>query len=126
MTGIGWTKRLNRIAALGAVAVLLVHALVMGWHVPPQLRALAGLEIGVCHAAVPESESPDHPLSPSDHLAHCPFCLSVDGKALGPVGGPLVTPPLRVASVGFLPLESVPVTTASAIGFSARAPPIAV
>lgn len=126
MTGIGWTKRLKGVAALGAVAVLLVHALVMGWHIPPQLRALAGLEIGVCHAAGPDRDSPDHPLSPSDHLAHCPFCLSVDGKALGPVGGPVVAAPLRVAVADLPPFESVPITTFSALGFSARAPPAVV
>lgn len=126
MTGIGWTKRLKGVAALGAVAVLLVHALVMGWHLPPQLRALAGLEPGFCHAAGPDSDSPGHSPSPSDHLAHCPFCLSVDGKALGPVGGPVVAPPLRVAVADRPPLESIPVATASTIGFSARAPPAAV
>jgi len=120
-------KRLNAGAALVAVAVLLVHALAMGWHVPPQLRALAALDTSVCHGVTPGSESPDHPASPTDHLAHCPPCLSADGGTLfGPAAGPSVTPPGRFARVAFAPAESPARAGGAHAAFLARGPPIAV
>ncbi|MGF7175571.1 hypothetical protein [Azospirillum doebereinerae] len=121
-------KRLNAGAALVAVAVLLVHALAMGWHVPPQLRALAALDGSVCHGATtPGSESPDHPSSPSDHLAHCPLCLSADGGTLfGPAAGPSVTPPGRFVRIAFAPGEAMVPAGGAHDAFLARGPPAAV
>ncbi|WP_449230527.1 hypothetical protein [Azospirillum doebereinerae] len=127
MATLGPTKRLNAGAALVAVAVLFVHALAMGWHVPPQLRALAALDTSVCHGATPDSESPDHPSSPSDHLAHCPLCLSTDGGTLfGPADGPSVTPPGRFARIAFAPAESPVPPGGAHAAFFARGPPAAV
>ncbi len=122
---------LNGVTALAAVAVLLVHALVMGWHVPPQLRALAGLDSGLCHAAArgndaPTHPGPDHPGAPSDHLAHCPICLSVDGgKLLAPPGGPIPAPPVAVATLVFGTATPSARPSGSAHAFHARAPPVA-
>ncbi|SMH56749.1 hypothetical protein SAMN02982994_4163 [Azospirillum lipoferum] len=131
----GWTKGPNPVAALVAVAVLLAHALVMGWHVPPSLRVLAALDgglqgafaSGICHADPAGHDAPDTPSSPSDHLAHCPTCLSVDGgKLLGPVTGPAVPPPDRTGVAAAWPAAAPSHLAGTAAGFSARAPPAAV
>ncbi|MBP2232239.1 hypothetical protein J2847_005564 [Azospirillum agricola] len=136
----GWTKGPNPVAALVAVAVLLAHALVMGWHVPPSLRVLAALDgglqdvfaSGICHADRAGHDraghdAPDTPSSPSDHLAHCPICLSVDGgKLLGPVTGPAVPPPARTGVAAAWPPRTPLHRPGTAAGFSARAPPATV
>jgi hypothetical protein len=110
-------------AALLAVAVLLVHALVMGWHAPPSMRLLAGLDNGLCRASGNESTAPDQPAAPGDHLQHCPICLSVADGALGPVVGPQLSPPTRVASVARPPATLSTRLIPRPSSFSARAPP---
>lgn len=123
----GWTKRPNPVAALVAVAVLLVHALVMGWHVPPQMRALAALDAGICHADAAGHGTPDGTPSLSDHLAYCPICLSADGgKLLGPVTGPAVPSPGRVGVAAVQPADAPVRGAGTAAAFSARAPPVTV
>lgn len=112
--------------ALVAVAVLLVHALVMGWHVPPSLRLLAGLESGLCQAPGSGRASPDQPAAPGDHLQHCPICLSVADGALGPAAGPRLAPPTSVASATPIPVLAVLRADRSAHPFAARAPPTTV
>lgn len=116
-------RRWNAAAALLAVAVLLVHALVMGWHVPPSLRLLAGLESGLCQAPGSGRASPDQPAAPGDHLQHCPICLSVADGALGPVVGPQLSPPTSVASAAQPPATIFTRVVPRASSFSARAPP---
>lgn len=131
------TGRLNSLAALVAVAVLLVHAVIMGWHVPPALRTLATLDGNICHdlapsfaafdGGSPDHESPDHPGLPVDHLAHCPICLSVDGgKLLGPAAGSIPGSPTRVARIVFTPPGALAAVTVGRFSFFARAPPTAV
>lgn len=122
-TGAG---RWNAATALVAVAVLLVHALVMGWHVPPSLRLLAGLESGLCQAPGSGRTSSDQPAAPGDHLQHCPICLSVADGALGPVVGPEISPPTSVASATPIPARVALRADRSARPFAARAPPIPV
>jgi hypothetical protein len=117
--------------ALVAVAVLLVHALVMGWHVPPSLRLLAGLDSGLCQApgsgrTSPDQPTPDQPTAPGDHLQHCPICLSVADGALGPAAGPQLSPPISVASAAPIPVRDVLRADRSARPFAARAPPTTV
>lgn len=127
-TGNAWGRAAT---ALVAVAVLLVHALVMGWHVPPSLRLLAGLESGLCQApgsgrTSPDQPAPDQPAVPGDHLQHCPICLSVADGALGPAAGPQLPPPTSVASAAPIPVRAVLRADRSARPFAARAPPIPV
>lgn len=117
--------------ALVAVSVLLVHALVMGWHVPPSLRLLAGLESGLCQApgsgrTSPDQPAPDQPAAPGDHLQHCPICLSVADGALGPATGPRLSPPTSVASAAPISARAVLRADRSAHPFAARAPPTTV
>ncbi len=124
-------RRWNAATALVAVAVLLVHALVMGWHVPPSLRLLAGLESGLCQAAgtgrtSPDQPAPDQPTAPGDHLQHCPICLSLADGALGPAAGPQLSPPISVASAAPIPVRAVLRADHSAHPFAARAPPTTV
>lgn len=126
MTRLGWTGRLKDIAALGAVAILLLHALALGWHVPPPLRALAALDVSVCHASEPDRKGSEQPASPSDHLAHCPLCLSADGGTLfGPAHGPELPSPGRRVSIAFLPPASALPADGGRAAFSARGPPLA-
>jgi hypothetical protein len=127
-TGAG---RWNAATALVAVAVLLVHALVMGWHVPPSLRLLAGLDSGLCQApgsgrTSPDQPAPDQPAAPGDHLQHCPICLLIADGTLGPVAGPQLAPPISVASAAPIPVRAVLRADRSARPFAARAPPIPV
>lgn len=87
--------------ALVAVAVLLVHALVLGWHVPPPLRALAAdgwLCLAPTQSASPDAPGESAPDAPNlgDHLKRCPLCLSADTVALGPADGPLLPTPAWV------------------------------
>lgn len=119
-------RRWNAATALVAVAVLLVHALVMGWHVPPSLRLLAGLESGLCQAPESGRTSPDQPAAPGDHLQHCPVCLSVADGALAPAAGPQLPPPTSVASAAPIPVRAVLRADRSARPFAARAPPTTV
>lgn len=119
-------RRWNAATALVAVAVLLAHALVMGWHVPPSLRLLAGLESGLCQAPGSGRASPDQPAAPGDHLQHCPICLSVADGALGPTAGPQLPPPTSVASAAPIPVRAVLRADRSARPFAARAPPTTV
>jgi|GEM_PF-4926767 len=121
-------RRWNAATALVAVSVLLVHALVMGWHVPPSLRLLAGLESGLCQApgsgrTSPDQPAPDQPTAPGDHLQHCPICLSVADGALSPAAGPQLSPPTSVASAVRPPATVSPRMVPRASSFSARAPP---
>ncbi len=119
-------KQWNAAAALVAVAVLLVHALVMGWHVPPSLRLLAGLDSGLCQAPGSERTSPDQPAAPGDHLQHCPICLSVADGTLSPAAGPQLSPPTSVASAAPIPVRAVLRADRSARPFAARDPPTTV
>ncbi len=126
------TGRLTPIAALVAVAVLIVHALVMGWHVPPSLQALGTVitpDGGLCAGMattpdVADHGTPDHPGPSADHLAHCPICLSLDGgKLLAPDTGPTLRLPARIATTPPLSAGAPALAGIGTRSFRARAPP---
>lgn len=123
-----------------AVAVLFAHTLFMGFHVPPSLRAALAdaaastAGFGICHSAPPArsvqtpsghggGHDPDRPAKPTDHLGHCPICLSLAGGLLGPAEAPALPLPSLVAAVEPLPAAELPRRTLRASPFAARAPP---
>ncbi len=114
--------------ALVAVAVLLVHALVLGWHVPPPLRALAAdgwlclAPTQTASADVPGGSAPDAP-SLGDHLKRCPLCLSADAVALGPADGPVLPAPAWATTDRARIVAAAPRADRPQRPFHARAPP---
>lgn len=130
-----------------AVAVLLAHALVMGVHVPPALRALtartllateAAIAASFCHAeaavavdhqaerhAGADGHGPDEPPADAgDHLNRCPVCLSLAGaKLLGPASAPVLPAPRLVAHADFRSGSETVSAARTLLPYAARAPP---
>ncbi|WP_146214717.1 DUF2946 family protein [Azospirillum thermophilum] len=129
------------------MTVLLAHALVVGFHVPPALRALtartllateAAIAASFCHAgaavaadhqaerhAGPDGPDPDEPPADAgDHLKRCPVCLSLAGaKLLGPANAPMLPAPRLIARADFRSgSETVP-DGRRVLPYAARAPP---